>query len=1068
MDAKTLNPNDKNLSADKLLSGIITVDVGGRITYANNEAAQIFNLPVKQLTTKKIADFQWKSKNGKGIDNSLHQLSDALNTGNIKKGFTACVYINSDSDSKWLNIDVIPRLDQKQNKVLNANIILNDITDKIKAEQTNKNLKKRDLTFRDKFRGMIYRCNINKQLTPEYISREAKKLTGYAATDIMQNPGLLFDGLIHPVDKRKVSAKIKCAINKNNNFSIKYRIVTAKGTEKFVINHGRIINNKETPVSLEGYIEDITEEKILKRKLEHKLRIEKTISNITSNFIGLYNLDDAINRSFAEIGKITNADRIYLFLANSDGKTVDNTHEWCATGVLPHKAILQDLPIELFPWWTKKVMNNEIIKIENISSLPEEADAEKKLLEIQNIKSLIALPLNIDDTTKGFVGFDYVKDSKTWSKEDLTILKTLVNIFSNALIKDKIEKSFLKSEKKFRSLFEDDKIPKVLLDPETGNIIDANKAAFILLGREHEELLEMNLKQISISSPVEIFQRLKDVKNNKNLNHIFKARLKDGSLKYIEAFSSLIEIENNNIIHAIFHDITESKNIEGTLKLFKKVIEQSPGCIFIADKDGFITYSNPMLSEVSGYPKEEINGKKIDFLLSDFQDNNTYKNIWKTINSGKNWSGEILNKKKNNEFYWEKINISPIITNDEITHFVGIKEDITKNKKNYQELIQSKKKAEESDRLKSSFLATINHELRTPLNSVIGFSEIIKDTTTEPETAKSAKIIYDSGLDLLEIINDIIDLSVIDNFKIKLRTETFKLELLFHILKKQLQELLQNADKENLIELKFNADPGILDQTIIADKGKIIQIMLNLSKNAVKFTDSGTIELGIKQNQNRNFSFYIKDTGIGISKNQQNMIFDIFRQVDDTLTRKYEGVGIGLAISNKIANTLKGNISVQSDVGKGSTFTLSIPAGISTDKNEITPEYRNGTPDLTGINILVVDDDRTNLLLVEQILQPTGATIYKAKNGKEAIDFFEKGTNVNLVLMDMKMPVLNGMEATKIIKSNYNYTPVIALTAYSYEEKKAVEAGCEVAIAKPLNKKELYNLLVKTLHCQNV
>lgn len=255
--------------------------------------------------------------------------------------------------------------------------------------------------------------------------------------------------------------------------------------------------------------------------------------------------------------------------------------------------------------------------------------------------------------------------------------------------------------------------------------------------------------------------------------------------------------------------------------------------------------------------------------------------------------------------------------------------DISDLKKTQMELIKAKEKAQESDRLKSAFLATVNHELRTPLNHILGFGELIK-SGVEPEEAKSfANDILTSGKNLLTIIEDVFDLALAEEAKIKIRKQSFRLMDQFLENKSSFENILQSSGKEDQINIIYKPENKSISRYYIADKSKINQVLVHLFKNAIKFTDSGTIEVGFKVEEGNQLIYYIKDTGIGIPEEKLSVIFDFFRQGDDTLTRAYGGLGIGLAISLRITKLLKGSLTVDSSPGKGSTFYFTVPVQVA-------------------------------------------------------------------------------------------------------------------------------------------
>ncbi|MBN2274237.1 MAG: response regulator, partial [Bacteroidales bacterium] len=380
-----------------------------------------------------------------------------------------------------------------------------------------------------------------------------------------------------------------------------------------------------------------------------------------------------------------------------------------------------------------------------------------------------------------------------------------------------------------------------------------------------------------------------------------------------------------------------------------------------------------------------------------------------------------------------------------------------------EELIKAKEMAEESNRLKSAFLATMNHELRTPLNHILGFSDLIRSGAIIDNIPDYADIIYKSSQNLLEIIEGIFELALAEQSEIKLQLKTFKCLDLFISNKSALTEILEISGKKDQIELFFNADKELLLKNITSDKNKINQVLINLFKNAVKFTKSGKIEFGLQTEQPGWLTFYVKDTGIGIPRNKRDIIFEFFRQADDSHTRKYGGIGIGLAISKKIAEVMKGSISFESMPGKGSKFCFKIPVSIS---NVLSSPHEDESkkiiiPDFQDKIILITEDDPMSVDLIKRLLSNTGARLIEAANGEEAIEKLDH--HPDIILMDLNMPIMDGYTATRIIKSRKPDIPVIAVTAFalSADKSKALEAGCDGIIPKPIDQRLLYSELNK-------
>ena len=385
--------------------------------------------------------------------------------------------------------------------------------------------------------------------------------------------------------------------------------------------------------------------------------------------------------------------------------------------------------------------------------------------------------------------------------------------------------------------------------------------------------------------------------------------------------------------------------------------------------------------------------------------------------------------------------------------------DITEMKFAENELRIAKEKAEESNRIKSAFFNTLSHELRTPLNAIIGFSNLMMDPLSDEEISEYSEAINNSGNQLLEIIQDILDLSFMEGEKIKFRKNEFELMKLFEELP-AIIESIQDKWKKQHLDIKFIPSINNQDTTIFSNSSKIKQILEKLLSNAIKFTNEGSIEYGFSIFKDE-ILFFVKDTGIGIPAEKQKLIFEKFRQADDSFTREFGGVGLGLALVKRIVELLGGKIWVESFLNIGSTFYFNIPNIHKADVFSELPE----NIDFSNKTILITEDEESNYFLIKTMLVLTQANILRAKNGQEAIDICAKDSQVDLVIMDLKMPVMDGFEATEKIKNLFPGLPIIVITAYSSaaEKEKAIESGCDEFIKKPINKKELYITLYKYL-----
>jgi PAS domain S-box-containing protein len=361
-----------------------------------------------------------------------------------------------------------------------------------------------------------------------------------------------------------------------------------------------------------------------------------------------------------------------------------------------------------------------------------------------------------------------------------------------------------------------------------------------------------------------------------------------------------LSLENSMLFEQLQGSIDELKSTivkkertESKLKLLNRVVQHSPVSIVVTDHDGNIEYINPKFTELTGFSWTEAIGKTPGILKSGYQSAEFYSEMWQTISSGKNWYGEMKNRKKNGEFYWEKVLISPITDeNDRITHFVGVKEDITEKKAMMENLIRAKEKAEESDRLKTAFLHNISHEIRTPLNAIVGFSSFLGDLGLSPEKRKAYNdIIMSSNDQLLSVIDSIMKISYLETGQVTAdRSETEVLRLAGSLFS-QFEERAKNKD----ISFVFDSGNITSGTRIITDSAKLKQILFNLLDNAFKFTEKGHVILRSNMRDGQ-MEFVVEDTGIGIPGDEHERIFESFYQAGTSSTKVYGGAGIGLSI----------------------------------------------------------------------------------------------------------------------------------------------------------------------------
>ena len=529
---------------------------------------------------------------------------------------------------------------------------------------------------------------------------------------------------------------------------------------------------------------------------------------------------------------------------------------------------------------------------------------------------------------------------------------------------------------------------------------------------------------------------------------------------------------------AIRSDITAKKKAEEDLIEAKKIAENikmaldESAIVAITNQKGVITFVNDKFCEISKYSREELIGKDHKIINSGYHSKEFIKNIWQTIASGGIWKGEIKNIAKDGNHYWVDTTIVPSLNDKgKPTQYTAIRADITAKKKAEEELIEAKKIAENSVKIKDEFLRNMSHEIRTPMNSIIGFTDLLLETDLNSEQDEFLGRIKKSSSTLLVLTNDILDSSKLESGKLIFENIDFDLIKLID----QVIKMIEHKAKKKGIELSLFIDSKC-PRYINGDPTRLNQVLLNLINNSVKFTEEGEVNIYVKpkteNDDSINITFKIEDTGIGMSEKAQKIIFERFTQARSDTTRKYGGSGLGLSIVKMIVDQRKGEIHLDSTLGKGTTFTIMIPFNksikkqVDSDSNSLsgTEVQKPKVFSLNHLKILLVEDNLMNQALAKSRMKSWNCKIDIADNGKIALKQLEH-TMYDLILMDIQMPEMDGYEATKRIrklKPPICEIPIIAMTANasSNDEEKSLKTGMNDYISKPFNPETLYNKII--------
>jgi PAS domain S-box-containing protein len=509
---------------------------------------------------------------------------------------------------------------------------------------------------------------------------------------------------------------------------------------------------------------------------------------------------------------------------------------------------------------------------------------------------------------------------------------------------------------------------------------------------------------------------------------------------------------------AIVRNISQRKKQEIEIRhqnrFIERLLDSIPHPLFYMNREGVYLGVNKAFEDFYHISKQEIIGKKI------------YDLPFESEPFERDQSDQaIFNGKEQQQIFERTIQLNDgslreaIITkspfpdsSNQIGGLIGIVMDITERKKMERDLLQAKERAEESDKLKTSFLNNLSHEIRTPLNAIVGFSELLEMGYPPEQQEKFIRTINSNAEQLLHIIDDVLAISRMDSERMPLESFMFNVKDLLLDLK----DTFEPEAEQKSLDLILEEAPELV---VEADKGKIRQVLSGFISNALKYTEQGSIHFGCKQ-QHNGLLFYTKDTGMGIPKAEQQKIFDRFYRGDEAQMKAIRGNGLGLSIAKGLVELMQGRIQLESEPGKGSEFSFTIP--IDLYESPGPKMTRKTNPKLSLSNILVVDDEQDNFELIRFGLLNICEGIDHARNGQEAVEMI-KSKDYDLVLMDMKMPVMNGYEATTQITALKPYIPVVAVSAFQLPEEKqrAKKAGCVAFLEKPIQMQQLFRILAE-------
>jgi PAS domain S-box-containing protein len=945
------------------------------------------------------------------------------------------------------------------------------------------------------------------------------------------------------------------------------------------------ISNKE-------YVVAVVKDKSLLHSYEELIKKKElmldVLSDVTHDLLETDDIVKSISSGLKSLGIAIEVDRTYLFTNEylEDGTiTTSQRIEWNSGAKSPQidNPELQNLPINTFEDFLEKLNNN--LPYQNIVSKIEDEEL-RGILEMQDIVTILLIPIFENDRLWGFVGYDDCTRERVWDKSEIKILQTFSKIISKSVERKK-NKDLIESYARFplenpepilridlegkillqnkpaerlkELIIEDGTIVSEMLDLKTFCVFIAREigsgsklrttivrdqdrftySAVIkpikkdkviniymsdiselihttnklnranqLIDNIHENLEDViwsisipNYEVVFLSDSVERLTGYKKVdftndfkywtkllppgdtwvieKINADLMNVGEASF-DHRLKrandteiWVKNKSKIICNENGLPVRidGVLSDITKEKEYETLMKFqeekFRRLNKNMNLGLLEVDNDGIILFANEAFVKMAGYTKEQLIGRIAHEV---FPVNGSKKTIEDKIalrSSGVSDSYEVKVFDGRGEERWWLISGAPNTDkNGEVIGSIGIHLDITNQKRVEQELMESKKLADASNQAKEDFLANMSHEIRTPLNGIIGLANELKESDLEEQNAEMVNHIYSSGKHLLSLINQILELSKISSGEVKIHKNQFDMR----DLAQDVISIIAPIAKEKGLELVVQIDSRI-GETYYGDQIRIKQCLLNLLSNSVKFTDSGSVTLSIDIHQaignEEEVRFSVSDTGRGMSKEFLDAIYDKFTQENKDNVSEDEGIGLGMAITKQIVELLDGWIEIASESKRGTMVQILIPLN-KTEKNIINQfsleiDHKD-YEELKGMRILVAEDNEVNLLVVRRLLTKKGIDVFEAKNGQEAVKIAEN-LQPDIVLMDIHMPVCDGVEALQIIRKRGLNMPVFAITAdvINSNNNRYDTSGFDGIIIKPFEPSDLFSKLLSVM-----
>lgn len=898
-----------------------------------------------------------------------------------------------------------------------------------------------------------------------FVNNAFLELLGYSRSEIKD---MSIDDILHPEFKETIQSNFEKI--KNGEPITDFLLVIRNKQKKKIYLSGDINCRyiKGEPVSFRCILKDITQ----RRRAEAAQNLYYAIAQSNLN---TKSLEGFLSQVHQNLQKNIYANNFFVAVYEPENNSIYfpyHVDEYYETGQNYLKRKLGNGLIEYSILQNKPLIFNK----EELSLLIEK---EKLFIYESNLPAVqILVPLKINEKTIGVIGIKSYSDENKFSSRDLELLEFVSGQIAIAMERKKSEEELMIQTSRLNAIF----------DSSTHYIWTVNqKRQLSSFNKNYHNLIfeQLGVSPTIYSSIEKLGWKLissadKPILREKynlafqGLPQYFEMHWgeKDGGNNWFEFYlNPILSSDDGQIdeVSGIARNITEKKtaliNLQKSENKFRNTIESFIDIYYRTDLAGNVIMISPSVLAHTGYTTEEVTNQKVDKFFENAKDSS--QNIKALLKTGSITNFEVIVKRKDQTLRQFMLNIRMIKDAKGIPIEVeGVARDITELMKSAEELKKAKNEAEHSLKIKEQFLANMSHEIRTPMNGIIGMIDVLNETPLEKNQKDYVQTIKKSSETLLTILNDILDLSKIEAGKMELMYRPFEIKETL----KNLVALFGQKAKEKNNELIFNIDPNT-PACIEGDQIRLLQILSNLTSNALKFTQNGVVQVKVTSLPIELNEFLVKfeiiDSGIGISEENQKKLFSSFQQLDISTKKSFGGTGLGLVISKELCRQMGGEIGLISNPGEGSNFWFSIKAKPAIQADVKASEYSENEISFNNYfktyspKILLVDDNAVNRKVASEILKKANCIVESADSGQKAIDIFTANQAFDVILMDIQMPEMDGIETTQILKQKFgNALPkVVAMTAYSmqHDRENFISKGMDDYISKPIRA----NLLIK-------